>query len=41
MYLADALNFAARGEVRIVSPAFTAKKTLLVQRAPAVFAFKR
>jgi hypothetical protein len=41
MYLADALNFATRGEVRIVSSAFTPKKTLLVQRAPAVFAFKR
>jgi hypothetical protein len=41
MYLADAKSFASQGEVRIVSSAFTAKRTLLVERCPSVFAFKR
>jgi hypothetical protein len=41
MYLADAKGFASQGEVRIVSPAFTVKRTLQVERGPSVFAFKR
>ena len=41
LYVADAKNFASRGEVRIYSQALTLKRTLAVQRGPAVFAFKR
>ena len=41
VYAADAKNFAGKGEVRIYSQALTLKRTLTVQKGPAVFAFKR
>jgi DNA-binding beta-propeller fold protein YncE len=41
VYVADARNFAAQGEVRILTSSLTPKKTLQVERAPAVFTFKR
>jgi YVTN family beta-propeller protein len=40
LYVADAKNFASNGEVRIYSEALTLKRTLAVQKGPAVFAFK-
>jgi DNA-binding beta-propeller fold protein YncE len=41
VYLADAKNFAGQGEVRILSSGLTPKRTIPVERGPAVFAFKR
>ncbi len=41
VYAADAKNFAGKGEVRVYSQALTLKRTLTVQKGPAVFAFKR
>jgi hypothetical protein len=41
VYAADAKNFSSQGEVRILSSSLTAKRTIQVQRGPAVFAFKR
>jgi DNA-binding beta-propeller fold protein YncE len=41
VYLADAKGFAAAGEMRIFSSGGAAKRTVAVQRGPAVFVFKR
>jgi hypothetical protein len=41
VYTADAKNFASKGEVKVYSLALTLKRTLAVQKGPAVFAFKR
>ncbi len=41
VYLADARDFAAAGEMRIFTRDGVAKRALAVQRVPAVFVFKR
>lgn len=41
VYVADAKGFVSAGEVAVYSSAFNAKKSLTVQRGPAVIAFKR
>ena len=41
VYVADAKNFSGKGEVRVYSRSLTLKRTLTVQKGPAVFAFKR
>ena len=41
VYLADARDFAAAGEMRVFTQSGVSKRTLAVQRGPAVFVFKR
>jgi len=41
VYLADARDFAAAGEMRIFTRGGVAKRALALQRGPAVFVFKR
>jgi DNA-binding beta-propeller fold protein YncE len=41
VYLADAKNFTSQGEVRSYTPALTLKRTVTVERGPAVFGFTR